>query len=337
MPRYRLLSVALVLLAVPASAQARPVCGPSGTKTLAHNQHARVYVQAGVARGCHRDARHTYRLGLAKPIKRLSLASGYVAVRRSVAGGESLRVYNLRHRRTVGSVWRQRKFNLVKLDPEGVVIAHATRPDGRGVLVASGRRAPLLIDQVDDIGVKGGINGYRVGRDVTLFDAEADAGPIARLASSGTIMRVGDVRITVDDFTVSARQGKGPSFVLGRPQRLDSCDYRGGCVGWSYVSVYDDRILQSQYDLIGHWGITTAFALATGQPREVCAGDPHSRVTTESGRVACGQSGRTANEIVSEGVVLDAGPGVDPTSLARRGDELVWLHDGAERTAPLPR
>ena len=41
--------------------------------------------------------------------------------------------------------------------------------------------------------------------------------------------------------------------------------------------------------------------------------------------------------IVAEGEVLDKGPGIDLASLRRRGGELVWLHDGAERTAPLLR
>jgi hypothetical protein len=41
-------------------------------------------------------------------------------------------------------------------------------------------------------------------------------------------------------------------------------------------------------------------------------------------------------EIRSDGTVLDRGEGIDVDSLARRGDRLVWVHDGVERTAPLP-
>jgi hypothetical protein len=41
-------------------------------------------------------------------------------------------------------------------------------------------------------------------------------------------------------------------------------------------------------------------------------------------------------EIRSESTVLDRGPGIDPVSFARRGDQLFWRHDGVERTAGLP-
>jgi hypothetical protein len=66
-----------------------------------------------------------------------------------------------------------------------------------------------------------------------------------------------------------------------------------------------------------------------------------SYVVAEDGKAACGQyhgaNPATPSDIVSEGVVIDANPGVDPRSLTRRGDQLAWTNSGNERTATIPR
>ena len=75
--------------------------------------------------------------------------------------------------------------------------------------------------------------------------------------------------------------------------------------------------------------------LRTGISATVCGYDVERYVITDAGKVACGGHDDSA-WISVEGLVIDEGPGVDPSSLTRRGDTLVWLHDGVERTAPLP-
>jgi hypothetical protein len=86
-------------------------------------------------------------------------------------------------------------------------------------------------------------------------------------------------------------------------------------------------------------GAVTVADLRTRSHRTTCRSEQvHEYVLTGEGAVAClvdaGDFPFT-QEVRSEGEVLDAGTGI--SDLHRRGDELVWLHDGAERTAPLPR
>jgi hypothetical protein len=84
-------------------------------------------------------------------------------------------------------------------------------------------------------------------------------------------------------------------------------------------------------------GELRVFDLARNTVRTLCRASlgVGEFVLTEAGRVACVTSIPFINRIESEGVVLDEG-GRGVHGLTRRGDRLVWYHDGVERTAPLP-
>jgi hypothetical protein len=92
--------------------------------------------------------------------------------------------------------------------------------------------------------------------------------------------------------------------------------------------------VSAQYD-----GAVTVTDLRSRARRTTCRAEQvGDYVVVEDGAVAClvevGDFPYT-QEIRSEGALLDSGTGM--SRLRRRGGEIVWLHDGAERTAPLPR
>lgn len=82
-------------------------------------------------------------------------------------------------------------------------------------------------------------------------------------------------------------------------------------------------------------GAVTVTDLRRRTRRTTCSSDRVGEyVVTGDGAVACLVEVGDALEIRSEGELLDAGTGI--SGVHRRGEQLVWLHDGAERTAPLP-
>src|SRR3954471_9869820 len=92
--RLLVLIVLLPLTALPAIAEARPVCGPAAT-TIARNSQVRVYAVRGVAKTCSRTTRRSMVLGRAARVLGVTLSGRYAAIRRSQVGGQSLRVYDL--------------------------------------------------------------------------------------------------------------------------------------------------------------------------------------------------------------------------------------------------
>src|SRR3954453_2170782 len=92
--RLLVLIVLVPLTALPAIAEARPVCGPAAT-TIARNSQVRVYAVHGVAKTCSRTTRRSLGLGGAGPVRGVPLSGRYAAIRRRQAGGQSLRVYDL--------------------------------------------------------------------------------------------------------------------------------------------------------------------------------------------------------------------------------------------------
>src|SRR3954447_12013843 len=128
----RLLLVVIVLLpltALPVIAEARPVCGPAAT-TIARNSQVRVYAVRGVAKTCSRTTRRSLVLGRAARVLSVTLSGRYAAVRRSQAGGQSLRVYDLGLARARGERVLRLRFTAVALGSAGV--AAFVAPEGIG-------------------------------------------------------------------------------------------------------------------------------------------------------------------------------------------------------------
>ncbi len=319
----------------PTAAEARAVCGPSGAETLAKSAAARVYVSQGSVRSCHRARKGAYRLGARAKILDVQVAGGYAAVRERTADGQSLRVVDLRRARVVSPAQPYREIGLTKLDASGVAAFHAVRPDGTAVVATTEDVEFATVATVDDLGLKGTILAYRVGSVVTMIDTWSDADSFQQ-ATNGTVLRVGDIRFAVDVGGVSVRRGGGKPIAIGGPV-LHNCRTRSDCSGWRTITVAGGRVVLPGIDLGANGTNVTVHDLSAGTSRVVCAPDVKSSVITDTGKVACGLWDIKGKQIVSEGVVLDSGPSVDPASLVRRGDELVWLSGGVERTAPIPR
>jgi hypothetical protein len=152
------------------------------------------------------------------------------------------------------------------------------------------------------------------------------------------LLTLGDARLEVTGRSLSFRSAGRPAFKIdGYPSKYD-CDTPSSCRGLGQISLFDDRVVVVNNDFNTD---VTAYAVASGTPTILCPGLVMSLVMTETGRVACGQyhggGPSQPSDIVSEGAVIASGPGVDPRSLTRRGDQLVWMDAGAEHTAPIPR
>jgi hypothetical protein len=332
-----------MLAIVPSAARAASVCGPSGTKTLAKSAEARVYLQKGSVRSCHRARKGAYRLGARAKIIDVKVAGRYASVRKRIAEGQSLRVFDLRRARPVVKPWRGRRIGLTKLDPSGVAVFHAIRSDGHGVVALTTDGLSGLTSgvygfppRVDDIGLKGEVVGYRVGNVVKLFVATALTSA-SRAAQDGTLLTFGGARLDVTRRALRYRGPGGSAFAIGGYPSTYDCDTPEACRGWDTFHLYDNRVVVVDNDFNTD---VTAYDSHTGARTVLCPGLVMAYVVTDTGKVACGQfhgGDPVPSDIVSEGVVIDTGSGISPGSLTRRGDQLVWLNDGVERTAPIPR
>jgi hypothetical protein len=152
----------------------------------------------------------------------------------------------------------------------------------------------------------------------------------------------GRVTVDVDDGSWLRARLRGRSAVaLG--EAASPCVSSSGCSGVNRIQIagrfaaarsWDADPVAEQYV-----GAVTVADTRTRSRRTTCRSEQvHEYVLTDDGAMAClvdvGEFPHT-QEIRSEGDVLDAGTGI--AGLHRRGAELVWRHDGAERTAPLPR
>src|SRR3954452_18803839 len=144
--RTRLLllpTLALAMSAVPSLAHAKSVCGPTHKRTLAHSDFARVYVDAGQARSCHRGSSSKRSLGPASRVLAAKAAGSFVAVRRrATTGDESLRVYNAYTGLAIpthdGWVPHAGHFTALRLADNGLAAYVATLADGRRLVSATG-------------------------------------------------------------------------------------------------------------------------------------------------------------------------------------------------------
>lgn len=321
-----------MLLALAAVAVA---CGPAHATTLAQDAHARVYVQAGAVVACHRDRR--YPLGSAARVLSVTVSGRFAAVQRRERRGQSLRVYDLRRGRPRPSIsGAKRAF-------EGEFVTIRLARTGVAVYIARSLDGALHVSDTDD-GLE--YSGFRDTLDPSFLRlagstvAWREAGVLQLSAINtatppGTLVRVGAIRLEVRAGLLRAAVRGGRAYTLG--PRRSTCESPSSCSGI-------DRV-----DVAGHSVATHAIDTASGgrppelrvhdldarRTREPCRGTIAAFVFSEPGRLACGERLAQGGLIRSEATVLDQGPGVDPGSLIRRGDRLVWLHDGVERSAPL--
>jgi hypothetical protein len=332
--RHRLTIFFLAALAVwPAAAEARDVCGP-GAKTLAQSAESRVYVRQGKVLACHRSRAVTYRLGYRANVIDAQVAGRYASVRGRTANGQTLRVFDLRTGRAKGTLLRVRRVRLSKLDSTGTSAFAAIGADGLGVVgVSSGWKRGKLA-RIDDIGLRGTTFVYRVGTQVIATQIKD---VLDRRATDGTLLQIGGVRLDVKRGKLRARSGNGPGMSIDGQATGWRCTSQTDCAGWGTIQVVGSRVVVPDTSLGGNGTLVTAYDLLAGRSTKPCAGDARSIVVTDTAKVACGQWAPDGErQIVIEGVVLDSGPGVYIYSLTRRGDQLVWVNGGVEKTAPIP-
>jgi hypothetical protein len=162
----------------------------------------------------------------------------------------------------------------------------------------------------------------------------------ARPALPRRLLRRGRITVDVDgeDRLRARLRGRAP-VALGEP--VFPCVSPSGCSGVDRLQFAGDHVAAryGSADSIGGYfaGDLTVADLRARTRRTTCRSEEvHEYVLTHDGAVAClVDVGTFTQEVRSEHTKLDSGTGI--SALHRRGDELVWLHDGAERTAPLPR
>jgi hypothetical protein len=337
-----------------------PVCGPSAAETVVQNRHARVYLGSRQGReaafGCHRARRRARFLGEPSRLRLVRLAGRYTVVVRTDGAGadQRLAIVDLRRGRVEArSNSAHGEFVKVRLDRTGIAAYTLRIPPvdgGAGTVVVGSSAegsyayAPDIVPSV--LGLAAISIAYKQGdtfRLAALWETEATDGPL---------LRVGEVRFTVVHRRsgvwprLSARLGAhGREMWLGAP--TTACLSSSGCSGiealqvaGAFVAVHDGFHRAGDSG-----GEIRVYDLARRRRRVLChtsglRGGVGSFVLTATGRVACAlvddYADRSTTEIRAENTVLDQGACIDVDSLARRGDRLVWLHDGVERSAPLP-
>lgn len=188
---------------------------------------------------------------------------------------------------------------------------------------------------MDDVGLKEFFIGYRRGETVVVKEVRGDD-PAARPTGDGTLLRADDSRLVVRTNKVWVRSGDGPAIMLAG-KAVGSCSGRESCSGWGEMRLVGGRLIVPYLDVVTNGESIAVYDLASGRDVSGCGVPVLSSVVTSTGKVACGRWPVEGPQIVSEGVVLDAGPTVDAASLTRRGDQLVWRNGDVERTAPIPR
>jgi hypothetical protein len=159
------------------------------------------------------------------------------------------------------------------------------------------------------------------------------------------LTRFGDVRLTVGRRALYAQRGDGPRIKLA--SALNECESSSGCGGSTSMQLAGAYLATVYLDAGAgesqSWIVLNN--LAGGKVVSVCElgyesgltpNEIGSYVVTDTGGVACATESAGRRQIRTATATLDEGPGIDTTSLTRRGDQLVWLHDGVEKTAPLP-
>jgi hypothetical protein len=311
------------------------VCGPAGAPTLAQGDVARVFVTRGAARGCVRTRRGSWRLGAATRVLDVRVAGRYALLRRP---GEVLTVYDPRRRRRNGSAYGRShvplEFTAVRLYRSGIAAYAARGPGGR---VEINRTVGAWGFEGSDISpgfvaMAGYVLAWRrAGGLEVQFEDGYPALPSRPLSRGRITVRVHD------GYRLRAHlRGRHP---VGLGAVTSPCISSSGCAGIDRLQFAGDNVAARTWDadpVADQWeGAVTVTDLRRRTRRTTCSSDRVGEyVVTGDGAVACLVEVGDALEIRSEGEVLDAGRGI--SDLRRRRDELVWLHDGAERAAPVP-
>lgn len=307
-------------------------CGPAHVEELARTAQTRVYVQEGVARGCHRG-RRSIALGDGKRIAHVYMAGRFTALRRTEAYGESLRIYDLRARRTRGEKARVRRFTDIVVDSRGVAAHLSYRlQDGALELNDSDGGYYGFGYEPGFLAFKGTVIATRDGAGYGFAGLDWDS----RRAREGTLVSHGAVRVEVSRGSrLTVRRGDDSPLKLG--DAIGPCASPSTCSGIGAVQITADRFVASHWATAERGGedVLTVHDLDTRRQRRPCPIATRF-VLGESGRVACSYRSPAGAEVAVEGVVLDQGTDVEPDSLVRRGDQIVWRRGGVERTAPLP-
>jgi hypothetical protein len=152
------------------------------------------------------------------------------------------------------------------------------------------------------------------------------------------LLSAGGVHVCVTRNHLFARLGDGAPRELGIA--LDECESSSGCGGIASIQIEGDYLAALETgDSAGNgWSQLRIYDLARRRARRVClpgrgGGYLNSFVLTRSGHAVCALSG-TPSRIIYGSANLDAGPGLDTSSLTRRGERLVWTDGGVERPAP---
>jgi hypothetical protein len=318
-------------------------CGPPGP-SLAENAQARAWVAGGVVLACQRAHPDPVRLGRRANVHEVRLAGRYAGVHTR----DLLVVHDLRR----GRIEQMRRLGGTMarwiMDRAGVAAYAVRRPSGVVAIGSSvdGTVARARAIDPTSLGLAQELIAYRYGDTHHLAHAGVEADVIA---ARRTLIRAGSLRIE------TLPRAWSPSVLVARSgamrRRLGAatgpCISPSGCTGVDALQIAGrfvaTRIRASNPNYSS--GSVTVRGLDGGPALRDCAGrgDVGAFVVTETGGFACGFAAADPDhpapvvpEIRAGGAVIARASGIDIDSLRRRGDQLVWIEDGAERTAPLP-
>ena len=315
------------------------ICGPAGATTLARSDVGRVFVSRGSARGCVRSRSGSWRLGDASRVLEARVAGRYALVRRP---GEVLSVYDLRERRrtaSAGSFSGSVRFTAIRFHRSGVAAYASQDPSGRVEINTTDGAWGAEGADIDPgfVGLAGSVLAWRRAGGIEMQDEGLELAPFAQ-----TVLR-GRITIEVDHYSeLRAHLGNRRPVALG--DAATPCISSSGCSGVNRIQIAGDHVAARdwQADPVAsqYAGAVTVADLRGRTRRVTCRSqEVHEYVVTEEGAVAClidaGEPPSSTQEVRSENAVLDSGTGI--SALRRLGGEIVWRHDGIERTAPLPR
>jgi hypothetical protein len=313
----------------------RRACGPPG-RTLAATREARVYARGARLLGCHRDGRRTVRLGARRALLGVRAAGRFAAV---ALRGRRLQVFDLRRGRA-GETSPERiwKLTALRLTDGGVAAYIARRRDGVPEIGSPGFSFAVRDPDLDAryLRIAGRLIAWRSDRAFAV--AEFSIGPAAGrgpVGSNGLVV----LEARRDELFARPVGGYGRAVRLGHAGC--ECISSSGFSGIADVRLAGPFAAARQASSDFRAGIDRGSVLLAdtrdGTHRETCTGEVvGSYVVTSAGGVACAVS-EGGKQIRSGGAVVDEGRGIDLASLRRRGETIVWRHDGAERSAPLPR
>ena len=126
----------------------------------------------------------------------------------------------------------------------------------------------------------------------------------------------------------------GPGWTRWLDWAITECGVSSsGCSGIDMVQQAGDRFAVHDTGVSREETVQTLTVYDRDGHATTECGDTVVRfVLAPDGAVACSAAG----SIYSAGQLLDSGPDVDPYSLVRRGDAIVWRRGGVEKSAPLP-